>query len=127
MFSTLSKTEIIIYVRFILSSANALNLDKVKFLSSGNGLKLCSWFPIFFCGAELHLSKENKKETFYQKDPMYSSLSISSDKILDWAKFKAFADDKINVNKNLRFVFGRIKNIVGEGENAGYQHFLLFP
>ena len=22
---------------------------------------------------------------------------------------------------------GRVENIVGEGENAGYQHFLLFP
>ena len=39
MFSTLSKTEIIIYVRFILSSANAFNLEKVKFFSSGNGLR----------------------------------------------------------------------------------------
>ena len=39
MFSTLSKTEIIIYVTFILSSANAFNLVKVKFLSSGNGLR----------------------------------------------------------------------------------------
>ena len=38
MFSTLSKTEIIIYVTFILSSANAFILDKVNFLSSGNGL-----------------------------------------------------------------------------------------
>ena len=24
-------------------------------------------------------------------------------------------------------VFDRIENIVGEGENAGYQHFLLLP
>ena len=40
---------------------------------------------------------------------------------------KAFADDKINVNKNLKFVLGRVENIVGKGENAGYQHFLLFP
>ena len=24
-------------------------------------------------------------------------------------------------------VFDRIENIVGKGENAGYQHFLLFP
>ena len=32
------KTEIIIYNIFILSSAIAFNLDKVKFLSSGNGL-----------------------------------------------------------------------------------------
>ena len=25
------------------------------------------------------------------------------------------------------FVFDGIENIVGKGENAGYQHFLLFP
>ena len=25
------------------------------------------------------------------------------------------------------FVFDRVDNIVGKGENAGYQHFLLFP
>ena len=24
-------------------------------------------------------------------------------------------------------VFDRVENIVGKGENAGYQHFLLFP
>ena len=39
MLSTLLKTEIIIYVTFILSSANAFNFDKINFLSSGNGLK----------------------------------------------------------------------------------------
>ena len=37
IFSTLSKTEIIIYVTFILSSANALNLDKVTFCLLGMG------------------------------------------------------------------------------------------
>ena len=25
------------------------------------------------------------------------------------------------------FVMGRVENIIGKGENAGYQHFLLFP
>ena len=25
------------------------------------------------------------------------------------------------------FVFNRVENIVGKGENAGNQHFLLFP
>ena len=25
------------------------------------------------------------------------------------------------------FVFERVENIEGNGENAGYQHFLLFP
>ena len=42
-------------------------------------------------------------------------------------KFKACADDKIIVTQKLKFVLGRVENIVGKGENAGYQHFLLFP
>ena len=40
---------------------------------------------------------------------------------------KHFADNKIDVGKKLVFVLGRLENIVGKGENAGYQHFLLFP
>ena len=43
------------------------------------------------------------------------------DKILDWSKLKAFADEKINVTQELKFVSGRKENIVGKGENAGYQ------
>ena len=48
-------------------------------------------------------------------------------KILDWSKLIAFADDKIKVHKKTIFVFDRVENIVGKVENAGYQHFLLFP
>ena len=36
-------------------------------------------------------------------------------------------EEKINVKQNLKFVLLRVENIVGKGENAGYQHFLLFP
>ena len=53
--------------------------------------------------------------------------SLPNDIILDWSKLKPFADNKIDVNKNLKFVLGRVENIVGKGENTGYQHFLLFP
>ena len=53
--------------------------------------------------------------------------SLSKNKILDWSKLKTYADDKINVILKVKFVLGRIENIVGKGENAGYQHFLLFP
>ena len=53
--------------------------------------------------------------------------SLPNDTILDWSELKAFADDKINVTKELKFVLGREENFVGKGENAGYQHFLLFP
>ena len=53
--------------------------------------------------------------------------SLPYGKISDWPKFKAFADDKINVTSKLKFVLGMEENIVGKGENAGNQHFLLFP
>ena len=52
---------------------------------------------------------------------------LPDNKILDWSKLKAFADDKLNVTQNIKVVFHRIENIVGKEENAGYQHFLLFP
>ena len=41
------------------------------------------------------------------------------------SKFKAFADNS-DVAKLAKFVHDRVENIVGKGENAGYQHFLLF-
>ena len=53
--------------------------------------------------------------------------SLPNNKILDWSSLKAFADDKIKVTENLKFVYGRVENIVGIGGNSGYQHFLLFP
>ena len=53
--------------------------------------------------------------------------SLPNDKILDWSKLKAFADDQINVTEKRKFGLGRVENIAGKGENAGYQHFLLFP
>ena len=47
-------------------------------------------------------------------------------KILAWSKLKAFAVDKFTVAKMMISVFDRIENVVGKGENASYQHFLLF-
>ena len=42
-------------------------------------------------------------------------------------KLKAFADDKLNVAKMTINHCGRLENTVVKEENAGYQHFLLFP
>ena len=53
--------------------------------------------------------------------------SLPNDTILDANKLKAFADDRINVAQMMISAFDRAENIVGKGENAGYQHFLLFP
>ena len=46
--------------------------------------------------------------------------SLPNNKFLDWSILKAFADDKINVTEKLKFVLGRVENIVKKGENAGY-------
>ena len=40
---------------------------------------------------------------------------------------KELADDKIFVAEKLKFVLQRVESVLGKGENAGYQHFLLFP
>ena len=43
------------------------------------------------------------------------------------SKLKAFPDDNSNVAQMMQFFFDWEENIVGKGENAGNQHFLLFP
>ena len=48
-------------------------------------------------------------------------------------KYKGYISQKMAVSgafvfhKHILFFFGLVENIVGKGENAGYQHFLLFP
>ena len=49
------------------------------------------------------------------------------DKISGLSQFKVFADDKIRVTRKLKFVVGRLENIVGKRENAERQHFFPFP
>ena len=41
-------------------------------------------------------------------------------------ELKAVVDDKLNIAKVKISLFDRLENTVGKGENAGYQHFLLF-
>ena len=52
---------------------------------------------------------------------------FSNDKILDMTKQKAFADGKLNITKITIALLNTVENTAGKGENAGYQHFLLFP
>ena len=42
-------------------------------------------------------------------------------------KLEAFTDDILDLAEMMISVFDKAENIVGKGENAGYQHFLLFP
>ena len=54
-------------------------------------------------------------------------LFLPNDKILDWSKFKAFADDKKNDIQMIEICIREGENSVRKGENVGFQHFLLFP
>ena len=47
--------------------------------------------------------------------------------VLDVTKLKAFANNKLKITLMFGLAFDRAENIMGKGENAGYQHFLLFP
>ena len=61
------------------------------------------------------------------QEQIISFNPFANNKLLEWFKLKAFADDKLNMAQKLKFVLGRIENIEGKGENDGYQHFLLLP
>ena len=54
-------------------------------------------------------------------------LTLPNEKYLDLSKLKAFADDKIDSTSEQKFFLEWVENITGKGENAGDQHFLLFP
>ena len=50
---------------------------------------------------------------------------ITTRQNFDLAEFRALEGDKLN--SKYKVVSRSVENIVEKGENAGYQHFLLFP
>ena len=58
----------------------------------------------------------------------WNLTSLPNNKFLDLSKLKALADDKILVKVTDKMIFfsGKVENILGKEENAGYQHFLIF-
>ena len=77
----------------------------------------------------MSFNKPGKKafENIVRKEGNADFNSLQKNKILDYAKFKAFADVNMTVTKNLKIILGSVENFDGNGENAGHQHFLLFP
>ena len=65
------------------------------------------WFKLELCGKELALYQMAKFET----RPIW----------------KQFGNNILNVIKIMICATDWVENIVGKGENTGYQHFLLFP
>ena len=65
-----------------------------------------------FTKVKLHIILTHYQTTKFQTSPKH---------------LKAFADEKLNMIKKLKFVVGWVENIEGKEENACFQHFLLFP
>ena len=65
----------------------------------------------------------------FREDIWYKINSLPKNGILDRPKLKAlnFAGNNLNIAKMIISLFYKVENIVGKGENAGYQHFLLSP
>ena len=75
------------------------------------------------------ISPTSRDQSHFSPLISYTCIYLSflpNDKFLDWSKLKTFAGDKIKVTGKMKFVLEMVENIVGKGENAGYQHFLLF-
>ena len=53
--------------------------------------------------------------------------TLPDDRNLALSKLKKIADNNFNVAELIKLVFEGLENIQEKGENAGYQHFLLFP
>ena len=84
------------------------------------------WQNLFFIERKI-LYKKKKLVISILSFSLNVFNSLPNDKIFTLTKLKGFADVTINVTQKLKFVLVRVENIVGKGENAGYQHFLLFP
>ena len=54
-------------------------------------------------------------------------LNPSTQQILDFSKVKEFADDNFKFDEDSRTFSKQVENIVGKGEIAHYEQFLLFP
>ena len=93
-----------------------MDIIKRKFLSKKEKLVVMSNFSFFPSDFQKSLWSELHRVNPFPDD---TNLTLS--------KLKVFADDKINVTQMIISVFDREENIVGKGENTGYQHFLLFP
>ena len=71
------------------------------------------------------------KKTFFQRAPethpsIQKGLPFPKRQILDSYKLKELADYNFKVDENGRMFYKRVENIVGKGEIACYEQFLLF-
>ena len=68
------------------------------------------------------------KFRFYNIDDVIITVKpFPKQQVLDSSNIKVFADDNFNVVENGKKLSKQVENIVGKGEIACYEQFLLFP
>ena len=63
----------------------------------------------------------------YRRSSAFSVRPFPKQQILDSSKLKEFAEDNFKFDENGRKLSKLVQNIVGKGEIARYEQFLLFP
>ena len=108
------------------TSPNWKNLQTTKYMQ-GKNWHFVLWGIEYIIGKGENASCQHfllSKQCFQKACISMSFNSLPYDKFMDWSKFKAFADDKRDWKSEI--CFGKVENIVGKEENAGYQHFFPF-
>ena len=116
--------EVTIYITFILSSANAFNLEKVKFLSSGNGLRGTEnwmWLRLWILSHSwLKTLPSVVSKAFFLQSSQYSEVKLSGSS----GKF-AFYTEKMLITSNLSLSHHVFKS--GPGQLVKVAVCKLFP
>ena len=63
----------------------------------------------------------------FSKASFSTSLTLSQTRFFTLPYWKEFADNSFRFDENVRKFSKRVENIVGQGEIAHYEQFLLFP
>ena len=131
--------------RDVSNSTGSRNVNEFLMSNRGKTLKTSTSargkvqsVPVKNVGENLNecIATNQRKCPFYKKIPgnvthltMYHTVktfnSLPSGILSDWSKLKAFADHNLYVAQMMIYVFDRIENIVGKGENAGFQNMLI--
>ena len=134
--TSLNKTETIL--RLIKWCFTPLSTVFQSYHGDNSHYPCLSWVsPVLGWGSEVSCPNNSQERDrslersftvlYLIRDIVSEIIPSPQDNFSDWSKLKAFADVKINGTKKMKLVLGKEENIVGKEENAGYQHFLLFP
>ena len=87
--------------------------------NAGNTTAFSPFPPMFFSWGYFLRVVNKSRDCVVKSFMMTESLTLLANvKYLDWSKFKAFADHKINAILRQKLALGWVENIVGKGKKC---------